>query len=134
MTWGRRSIFAWIIVIWAVAPDFARADFQVCNDSHEDAYVAVGYFNNEDYLTRGWWQVPANGCLVIYPGPLKWPSYYVYAETATDEYGNYDVWSGNVPLCVHWPNQFEITGNASCETQFFEIEAGESETMTFRLE
>ncbi len=134
MTWPRRSILFAAVLLWTAAAMPAAADFQVCNDSTKVAHVSVGYYNNETYLTRGWWEIPSSGCLVIYPGPLKWPVYYVYAISPEDEYGNFEVWSGDFALCIHRPNPFEITGRAGCDTLFFEIEAGESENMTFRLE
>ncbi len=134
MTRPRRRILWVAVLAWALAPVPAVADFQVCNDSLKDAHVAVGYYDNENYLTRGWWEVPSSGCLVIYPGPLKWPVYYVYAVSTEDEFGNFEVWSGDFPMCIHRPNPFEITGRAGCDTMFFEVEIGESENMTFRLE
>jgi uncharacterized membrane protein len=111
-----------------------KAEFQVCNQSQKRAYVAVGHWDNYSHISEGWWIVEPGACEITYPGDLQWQWYYVYGETDRDEYGNYEVWSGGEPLCIHRPNGFRIVGNEECDTGFFEIDTGLSKSFTFTLE
>ena len=71
---------------------------------------------------------------ITHAGDLQWQWYYVYTETESDKNGNYEVWSGEVFLCIHRPNGFMIVGDLECDTGFYEIDTGKAPTWTFTLE
>jgi uncharacterized membrane protein len=125
-------VTAFLGVMFAALP--AMAQFTVCNESPKLAYVAVGHWDNYSHVSEGWWIVPPGTCKITYPGDLEWQWYYVYGRSDVDDLGNYDVWSGDYPLCIHWPNGFTIVGNEECDTGFFELDTGISKTFTFTLE
>jgi uncharacterized membrane protein len=112
----------------------AEAQFTVCNQSPKAARVALGYWDNVDYVTEGWWTVLPGGCTVTHPERLIRQWYYIYGETDADSSGSYDVWSGATPLCVSRPESFKIVGKADCDTRFIEIDTGLSKEWTFTLE
>jgi len=120
------------VVVCVAMP--AMAQFTVCNDSPEVAYVAVGHWDNYSHVSEGWWIVQPGACKITYSGRLEWQWYYVYGQTAVDASGDYKVWSGDFPLCVHWPNGFTIVGNVDCTTGFYEINTGTATEWTFTLE
>jgi uncharacterized membrane protein len=125
-------VTAFLGAMFAALP--AMAEFSVCNKSDKTVYVSVGHWNNIDYVTEGWRIVQPNSCTIFYSGDLEWQWYFVYGRTAVDEAGNYEVWSGEVPLCIHWPNGFTIVGNEACDTGFYKIDTGTSKSWTFTLE
>jgi uncharacterized membrane protein len=112
----------------------AKAEFSVCNTSQKTAYVSVGHWDNYSHVSEGWWIVQPDTCKITYPGDLEWQWYYVFGRTEVDDLGNYEVWSGDYPLCIHWPNGFTIVGNEGCDIGFFEIDSGTSKSFTFTLE
>jgi uncharacterized membrane protein len=131
----RRGLFLVVVslgVLFAGTP--AMAEFSVCNNSQKTAYVASGHWNNYSYVTQGWSIVQPGTCTITYPGDLQWQWYFVFARTNEDETGNYDVWGGDEPLCIHWPNGFTIVGNEGCDTGFIKVDTGLSKTFTFTLE
>ena len=58
----------------------AVAEVKVCNDYHETVWVAIGWVENHDTRTEGWWRVNTRSCVVVDDRPLQRP-HYVYAET-----------------------------------------------------
>ena len=130
----RCAFFAAVFVGFSLAAAPASADFEVCNNSDKAVFVAVGHWDNYSHVTQGWRIAMPGTCQITYPGDLEWQWYYVYARTAYDEFGNYEAWSGDYLLCIHWPNGFTIVGKEGCDTGFFEIDTGLSKTFTFNLE
>ena len=111
----------------------AKAEFQVCNHTSMTAYVAFGHWDNRIYTTQGWRIAHPGSCVITYPGDLEWQWYFIFARTA-DESGSYNVWSGDVPLCINWPNGFTIVGNELCDTNFIKIDIRTEKSWTFTLE
>jgi uncharacterized membrane protein len=124
--------FAFLGAVLVAMP--AEAQFSVCNQSPKTARVAVGHWDNFNYVTEGWWTVPPGSCTITHPESLRWQWYYVYGETEADGAGQYDIWSGNIPLCIDREDQFKIVGNTDCDTGFIEIDAGLSKEWTFTLQ
>ena len=131
---GRVLSAATFLGVFATAQP-AMAEFSVCNESPKLAFVSVGYWDNTNYVTEGWWTIDPGSCVITYAGDLQWQYYYVYGETEEDKNGNFEYWgAGEKYLCVNSPNEFKIIGDVNCDTGFFEIDTGKERSFTFTLE
>jgi uncharacterized membrane protein len=130
----RRTLsgLAFVVVCFAAIP--AMAQLTVCNESPDMAYVAVGYWDNTQYVSEGWWTAEAGACVVPYDGALEYQYYYVYAETDADKSGNIATWGGETMLCIDQFNSFRIWGDTNCETGFVEVDTGKSKEWMFTLQ
>lgn len=77
------------------------AGFRICNHSSHEVMVAKAVNltpggSPADVLSEGWWRVGSRSCLVLYPGPLKYRYYLVYAHVVNSELE----WAGNIGVCV----------------------------------
>src|SRR5262245_49103817 len=52
---------------------------RLCNKTASRVGVAVGYKDEGQWVTEGWWNVTAGSCETLMPGPLVSRFYYVYA-------------------------------------------------------
>lgn len=117
-----------------VIPSPAHADFRICNDTKSLVGAALGYKENEKWLSEGWFQVPAETCSSLIEGDLNSRFYYIYAEDA-DKGGQ---WRGDVFLCTN-EREFKIEGVQDCftrghiKTGFFEIDTGNRSNWMVRL-
>jgi len=129
----RRALFAvsFLVVGLSVLP--AMAQFTVCNQSPKLAYVAMGHWDNTDYVTQGWWIIEPGQCAVPYDGELQYQYYYLYGETDADKSGNVEYWGGDVMLCTNY-NDFIIWGSVDCDTGFTEIDTGKERSYQFNLQ
>ena len=119
----------------AVGPSLpAEADFTVCNRTESRVGVAVGYQEDTDWATEGWWNLGTGACEVILPGPLTGRFYYVFARD-WDKGGD---WGGSTPMCTQ-TKVFTIAGVQDCSQRgydtsgFFEIDTGTDENWTVQL-
>lgn len=112
----------------------ARAELQLCNFTESRVGVSVGYKNDNAWVTEGWWNVMARGCVVLVPGTLSGRYYYVHGI----DYDRGGSWSGKVKMCVD-DKSFTIKGVKDCasrghkELGFYEVDTGEANDYTIRL-
>ena len=112
----------------------ASADFRICNDTNSLVGAALGYRQDGNWISEGWFQVPAESCSSLLEGDLSSRFYYVYAED-TDKGGQ---WRGDVFLCTQ-DQEFRIEGVEDCfkrgfvKTGFFEIDTGNRANWMVRL-
>lgn len=112
----------------------AHADFRICNDTKSLVGAALGYKEDEKWLSEGWFQIPAETCSSLIEGDLDSRFYYIYAEDA-DKGGQ---WRGDVFLCTN-EREFKIEGVQDCftrghiKTGFFEIDTGNRSNWMVRL-
>ena len=112
----------------------ALADFKVCNDTDGEIGVSVGYRVDKDWITEGWWLIPAKGCAPVVAGKLKSRFYYVFAEE--ERAGGQ--WRGPVFMCTS-NRQFRIKGMKDCYARgheqmgFFEVDTGQQTSWQVRL-
>ena len=112
----------------------AAADFRLCNDTKSLVGAAIGYRKEGEWVSEGWFQVPAESCTSIIEGDLGSRFYYVYAEDA-DRGGQ---WRGEIFLCTS-EREFRIVGVQDCfkrghmKTGFFEIDTGNRASWMVRL-
>lgn len=112
----------------------AYADFRICNDTKSLVGTALGYKEDEKWLSEGWFQVQPETCSSLIEGDLDSRYYYIYAEDA-DKGGQ---WRGDVFLCTK-EREFKIEGIEDCfkrgliKTGFFEIDTGNRANWMVRL-
>ena len=118
----------------ATASTAALADFKVCNDTGGQLGVSIGYREDKDWVTEGWWLIPAKGCAPLVRGKLKSRYFYVFAEE--ERAGGQ--WRGPVFMCTS-NKQFRITGMKDCYARgheqmgFFEVDTGQQTSWQVRL-
>ena len=112
----------------------ARAEFSVCNQSLDVLNVAIGYEEDGEFQTEGWWSVGVNRCAEVIREPLRNRYIYVYAE---DVFGQ-PVTEGSIPSCIG-TKRFLIRGTKDCwlrghkQADFFEVDTREQERWTLFL-
>jgi uncharacterized membrane protein len=104
----------------------AHAELKLCNKTNSRVAAALGYKDQQGWVTEGWWTVPAQQCVTLVKTPLNARYYYVFALDY-DEGGS---WGGNSMMCTR-DRVFTIRGIQDCEkrgyrkTGFREIDTGE---------
>ena len=73
----------------------AAADFRLCNNTSSRVGIALGYKDNEGWITEGWWNVSSNSCETLLKGTLVARYYYIYAV----DYDRGGEWSGQAFMC-----------------------------------
>ena len=112
----------------------AKADFRICNDTNSLVGAALGYREEGEWVSEGWFQVPGDSCTSLIEGDLNSRFYYVYAEDA-DRGGQ---WRGDIFLCTN-DREFRIVGVKDCfkrghvRTGFFEIDTSNRSSWMVRL-
>jgi len=112
----------------------AQADFRICNDTQSLVGAALGYREQGEWISEGWFQIPAETCSSLIEGELSSRFYYIYAEDAD----NGGQWRGEVFLCTK-EREFKIEGVQDCfkrglvKTGFFEIDTGNRASWMVRL-
>lgn len=122
------------LVFIASSSSDAKADLRLCNKTESQVGVAIGYREKADWITEGWWNLPANSCETLVPGPLVSRYYYIYAV----DYDQFGEWGGRAYMCTR-EKEFTIHGIEDCvargyeRTGFFEIDTGEQSSWTVQL-
>ncbi len=112
----------------------ALADLRLCNKTDDTVSIAIGYRDNADWVTEGWWNLSKNSCETLIPGDLQSRYYYIYAAE-NDKIGE---WGGQAFMCVR-QKEFTIRGIEDCVARgyeragFFEIDTGEQSSWTVQL-
>lgn len=115
-------------------PAMAAADFRLCNRTQSRVGVAVGYKENDIWMTEGWWNVAANSCETLLRGDLVARFYYLYAV----DYDQGGEWSGRAFMCTR-DKEFTIRGTEDClargfdRTGFLEVDTKEQRGWTVQL-
>lgn len=116
------------------APKQAEAQFSVCNQSFDVVNLAVGTFETDAFVTRGWWTIGPNQCANVIRDPLQARFVYVFAQ---DVFGN-SLLSGITPMCIA-PDRFTIRGERDClmrghlTADFLEVDTLRNERWTLFL-
>lgn len=116
------------------APEVASADFRLCNNTGGKVGIALGYKDNDGWVTEGWWNLGPRSCETLLRGTLVARYYYVYAI----DYDRGGEWSGKAFMCSR-EKEFTIRGTEDClargfdRTGFFEVDTGEQRSWTVQL-
>ena len=126
------------VMLLAVMPAPALAEFRVCNQTLNLYNVAVGYLveeaqvaETEGWWTEGWWTLAANSCTSPIKEPLASKFFYLYG---TDIYGEPAI-VGTTEMCVA-AKQFIIRGLEDCwvrgfeQVWFLEVDTGNAPSWT----
>lgn len=128
------AIFSVFATLFLAPASVALADFRVCNSTKSLVGVAVGYRQSEEWITEGWFRVPAESCASVLKGELVSRYYYLFAEDA--ETGGQ--WRGEIFMCTD-DREFKIEGVQDCfsrgfqRTGFQEIDTSDQESWMVRL-
>lgn len=112
----------------------ARAELRLCNKTPVQIGIAIGYRDNEEWVSEGWWNIRAESCQVVVDGPLPSRYYYVYAL----DYEEGGAWGGTAFMCTA-DKEFTIEGTADCIARgferrgFVEVDTGDKLTWTVQL-
>jgi uncharacterized membrane protein len=118
----------------SAVPTPAAADLRICNTTSSRIGVAVGYRDQQGWLTEGWFNLRPNGCEAVLKGDLTFRYYYVYGI----DYDRGGEWSGASYMCTR-EREFTVRGFENClargfeRTGFFEIDTGEQKNWTVQL-
>jgi uncharacterized membrane protein len=132
---ARNRILGAVLAATAVIlADVAAADFRICNNTGSRVGVALGYKDNDQWTTEGWWNLSARTCETILRGSLAARYYYLYAV----DYDRSGEWAGHAFMCTR-DREFTIRGTEDClargydRTGFFEVDTGEQPSWTVQL-
>jgi uncharacterized membrane protein len=107
---------------------------RLCNRTASRVGVAVGYKENQQWVTEGWWNVATNTCETLMAGLLVSRFYYIYAV----DYDQGGTWGGKALMCTR-DKMFTIKGIEDCVARgyekngFFEVDTGEQKSWTVQL-
>jgi len=87
--------------------------FSFCNDMDDIAWGALGYREDGEDITTGWFKIAPHTCLKAIKDRLQEKEYFAYA-TLDPAAGRHLVWGGTYPFCT-MDNRFTIKGRADCE-------------------
>jgi uncharacterized membrane protein len=114
--------------------DVGASGLRLCNKTVSRVGVAIGYMDDREWTTEGWWNVAAGTCETLVPGPLLSRFYYLYAI----DYDQGGVWGGKAAMCTR-DKMFTIHGIEDCVARgferngFFEVDTGEQKSWTVQL-
>jgi uncharacterized membrane protein len=112
----------------------ARADLRLCNMTTSRIGIAIGYRDQQGWVTEGWWNLNARACETLLKGQLAARFYYVYGV----DYDRGGEWSGRSFMCTR-DREFTIRGVEDCfargfdRSAFFEVDTGEQKSWTIQL-
>jgi len=114
--------------------DATGGGLRLCNKTASRVGIAIGYKENRQWITEGWWNVARDTCETLVAGPLVSRFYYVYAV----DYDQGGVWGGKAVMCTR-DKMFTIHGIDDCVARgfersgFFEVDTGEQRSWTVQL-
>ncbi len=114
--------------------DASARGLRLCNRTASRVGVAIGYKENRQWITEGWWNVAKDSCETLVAGALVSRFYYIYAV----DYDQGGVWGGKAAMCTR-DKMFTIRGIEDCVARgyersgFFEVDTGEQKSWTVQL-
>lgn len=100
------------------------AGYSICNDTEGVIWAVMALPLGRDYITRGWWKVPAGACAKAITEPLKLDKVFLHVE----KHGNDRLVSGRDKFCLT-NMQFELQGRGNCAKKLLN-ETGFAATIT----
>jgi uncharacterized membrane protein len=117
-----------------VSAGTAQADLRMCNMTSSRVGIAVGYRDNQGWVTEGWWNLAPRGCETLLSSTLNARFYYIYAV----DYDRGGEWGGKSYMCTR-DREFTIRGIEDCLARgydrngFFEVDTGQQSSWTIQL-
>jgi uncharacterized membrane protein len=112
----------------------AAAELKLCNTTSSRIGVAIGYKDEQGWVSEGWWNVASQTCEVLLKGTLVARYYYIHAL----DYDRGGEWGGKAFMCTG-DKAFTIRGVDDCPSRgfkrsgFFEVDTNEEKDWTVRL-
>lgn len=125
------ALAAGVLIAAAIMALPAHADLKLCNKTESRIGAAIGYKDNEGWVTEGWWTIDPQKCVTPLKGALTARYYYVFGI----DYTKGGSWAGTAMLCTR-DKLFTIRGREDCEargfrkTGFFEVDTKEEKDWT----
>lgn len=120
-------------VITLFLPLAATAELRLCNEAPFQVSTAVGYLENGQWHSRGWYNIDPGQCAVAIGGALTNRYYYVHGHSTSRH-----VWGDNYWFCTR-NAMFTISGTADCvargyeSTKFYSVDTANAQSYTSRL-
>jgi uncharacterized membrane protein len=92
----------------------ARAEYSLCNKTSYALSAALGFVEEDNLLTRGWWRLRPGECKKVITEEIQAGRFYVYAEAIPGHRGELKTWSGGTPLCVQNDSLFTLRDQSVC--------------------
>lgn len=92
----------------------ARAEMEICNDTHVAHRVAISHVEQGNWVSAGWWQLAPSSCVLALATPLEGRVYYLYAEGDTRVFRH-----DKIAFCTG-AAEFKIVGNSNCAARGFD--------------
>jgi uncharacterized membrane protein len=86
----KRAMLVLVLLIGFSLPRAANAGIFLCNETGEKLFVAIGYQENGQWLSRGWFSFEPRECNSLYLGVPQNQYFYYYANSASWK----TAWSG----------------------------------------
>jgi uncharacterized membrane protein len=102
----------------------APSGYSVCNDGDGEIWTSIAMRGARDWLTRGWWKIPAGSCAKAIAEPLKADVIFLHAE----KHANAHLVTGKDRFCLT-NNEFEVEGRGNCSRKLLD-ETGFAATVT----
>ncbi len=121
-----------------LVPAPARADLRMCNMTGSRIGIALGYRDQQGWVTEGWWNLNARGCETLLKGTLAARFYYIYAVDY-DRGGEFRLPQSQPAFMCTRDREFTIRGVEDCfargfdRSVFNEIDTGEQKSWTIQI-
>ena len=93
---GILAVFLCPMLLFLAISGSAKADMSVCNSTSSRVGVALGYRDQQGWVTEGWWNLKPNQCEKLLSGRLAARYYYVYGV----DYDRGGEWAGPSFMCM----------------------------------
>ncbi|WP_246139418.1 DUF1036 domain-containing protein [Falsiphaeobacter marinintestinus] len=95
-------------------PSMGMAGLEICNDTETRKTVAIGYKDDGNWVSEGWWNIQPDDCVTPIKGVLKSRYYYMLAKSKGWTFAD-----DNIAFCTT-PEAFTIIGDESCEDRGYD--------------
>ncbi|MEL7014098.1 MAG: DUF1036 domain-containing protein, partial [Pseudomonadota bacterium] len=109
-----------------LAPGMAIAGLEICNETPKQHSVAIGYQKDGQWVSEGWWNIPAGACQEPVKGDLPARYYYLHAKASGAA-----LQGQGYTFCTR-TDVFTIVGDENCEgrgyaaSDFVQIDTGDT--------
>jgi len=117
---GSAGLFSALVGVAMVGATPARADFQICNESEATRIVAIGYSENDQWVSEGWWHLDPGECATPITGDLT--QRYIYYRADVEDTVQGVVFPGEGYMFCTSTDAFTIVGDQNCEARGYKTE------------
>ncbi|MEM1379867.1 MAG: DUF1036 domain-containing protein [Pseudomonadota bacterium] len=111
---GLLAALSALAIVIGFAPTSAQAEYSFCNKTSYALSAALGFSEDSQLLTRGWWRLRPGECKRVISDELSPGKYFAYAEAIPGHAGELKTWSGDTALCVQNDSLFTLRDQSVC--------------------